>query len=698
MADYVIKFTDPLKSSFIIKPFTTDGPLTPNSAVPLDPQAVSAHTSLILLGKGMFEYGERTANDFVRMLENFANATSPAYPIEGQIWFKNTAPKGLFVYDGTIWQTIIVSSLPATGDLDMGGFKIVNLGTPTVGTDATNKTYVDGRVLDDLTDVIITAPFAGQILSFDGANWINTASGAPTTLAGLTDVSIIGPTNGQVLTYNFGISKWENVTPAADRYVNGAALTSNVLTLSFSTGGPTVTASGFAMVGDKILSPDVLHNVFYPAGPSGPGIPTTTVNSSYFRQQNVGPYPQALYPGAVTVEKVLEQTDQVLYDLKNQPVDRTILQGDGVITSFTLSDVYTTGTNKLMAYLNGIKQYASQRFSMQMIMNSGSSINEGTDTGLVDGTFSFSIQVDGTVYSGGSAPTVTVQETRTILAVSPTPTNTWTVATTELRTYSTDELGPGTYITVSGNGFGPANTTYKVLSAVIVGPNTVITIDTTDGSPAIPVGATATGTLRKGYIYQQLLEDLDASFISNVIPATFALHDSVIAFRSNDVGSGSIVYIDPAADTLFSACSTFQPATFNYRPVASIVGNGLLPAGIDAALTGPNPDEFVVFGDYTSSFTTGVRFVVRGSTSNDKVYITVADATFALGQTTIYVTDGSIPTNEPSPTGTGSIYFARFLGYAEGNGTPTAVGVISSQITFAVAPADGAVIEVFTQS
>jgi hypothetical protein len=32
---------------------------------------------------------------------------------------------------------------PATGNLDMGGFKVIDLGTPTIGTDATTKDYVD---------------------------------------------------------------------------------------------------------------------------------------------------------------------------------------------------------------------------------------------------------------------------------------------------------------------------------------------------------------------------------------------------------------------------------------------------------------------------------------------------------------------------------------------------------------------------
>jgi molybdopterin-biosynthesis enzyme MoeA-like protein len=41
-----------------------------------------------------------------------------------------------------------------------------------------------GGTLDDLTDVTITAPTVGDVLGYDGANWVNAA---PTGGAGLTE-------------------------------------------------------------------------------------------------------------------------------------------------------------------------------------------------------------------------------------------------------------------------------------------------------------------------------------------------------------------------------------------------------------------------------------------------------------------------------------------------------------------------------
>lgn len=51
------------------------------------------------------------------------------------------------VINGTITGTYVLGGTPSLGvNLNAGGFKITNLGTPTLATDAANKTYVDGAI------------------------------------------------------------------------------------------------------------------------------------------------------------------------------------------------------------------------------------------------------------------------------------------------------------------------------------------------------------------------------------------------------------------------------------------------------------------------------------------------------------------------------------------------------------------------
>lgn len=56
-------------------------------------------TDLTLIGKNVAGYGEFFNENLVKLLENFANTSSPSNPITGQIWF-DTATNRLKVYDG----------------------------------------------------------------------------------------------------------------------------------------------------------------------------------------------------------------------------------------------------------------------------------------------------------------------------------------------------------------------------------------------------------------------------------------------------------------------------------------------------------------------------------------------------------------------------------------------------------------------
>ena len=61
---------------------------------------IDTTTDLRLVGKNYAGYGEVQNENFVHLLENFANTTAPPKSITGQIWF-DTATKKLKFYDGT---------------------------------------------------------------------------------------------------------------------------------------------------------------------------------------------------------------------------------------------------------------------------------------------------------------------------------------------------------------------------------------------------------------------------------------------------------------------------------------------------------------------------------------------------------------------------------------------------------------------
>ena len=61
---------------------------------------VNTQTDLALIGKGYAGYGEKIAENFLHLLENFSNTTAPAKPVEGQLWYDSTTSQ-LKVYSGS---------------------------------------------------------------------------------------------------------------------------------------------------------------------------------------------------------------------------------------------------------------------------------------------------------------------------------------------------------------------------------------------------------------------------------------------------------------------------------------------------------------------------------------------------------------------------------------------------------------------
>jgi hypothetical protein len=62
-------------------------------------------TDLVFLGKNYAGYGEIQNENFLKLLENFANTTPPLKRIEGQIWF-DSRNKNLNVFDGRFWKPV----------------------------------------------------------------------------------------------------------------------------------------------------------------------------------------------------------------------------------------------------------------------------------------------------------------------------------------------------------------------------------------------------------------------------------------------------------------------------------------------------------------------------------------------------------------------------------------------------------------
>lgn len=88
---YEINYTDSINKGTIV---IEDGVVNTTS------------TSLQFPGRSSTAYGSAINENFLHLLENFANNNAPSSPVEGQLWYDNTdGVDQLKIYDGTQWVT-----------------------------------------------------------------------------------------------------------------------------------------------------------------------------------------------------------------------------------------------------------------------------------------------------------------------------------------------------------------------------------------------------------------------------------------------------------------------------------------------------------------------------------------------------------------------------------------------------------------
>ena len=69
----------------------------------VDGQIDNTSTNLVLVGRNYSGYGEYFNENFIKLLENFANTAAPSNPLTGQVWW-DTNDQRLKVYDGSVWK------------------------------------------------------------------------------------------------------------------------------------------------------------------------------------------------------------------------------------------------------------------------------------------------------------------------------------------------------------------------------------------------------------------------------------------------------------------------------------------------------------------------------------------------------------------------------------------------------------------
>jgi hypothetical protein len=214
-------------------------------------------------------------------------------PLQGELIF-TTDNKEVYVGDGTTVGGIGITGSGGGGSVTDEQIQDVVGPMFTGGTHSSNISFqyndTTGKInatvtnaftnLDALTDVVLTSAANGQVLKYNGSQWVNAAEsggGGATALTDLTDVTIGSPGTGEVLAWDG--DSWANQIPPVGITSLSQDFTptlgGNLLLNSFDitgTGNISVTgnisATGNVTVGNTVLSRNPSGTLFYTTGGS----------------------------------------------------------------------------------------------------------------------------------------------------------------------------------------------------------------------------------------------------------------------------------------------------------------------------------------------------------------------------------------------------------------------------------------------
>ncbi len=306
---YEVRFSDPSKLDAVIVP-----------AMP--PGINTVDTSLSLVGRGYPNYGQKIAENFVHLLENFASALPPENPIEGQLWYDTSNPnkKVLRVMDGTVSST----RWPSAN------------GIYQQGTDPMLDSYASLNIGDIWVDTANT-----QIKIFNSNNWVT-----------------VGPITGGAEITGPVVETIEDTTGITHRvivnYVNGdssVATKSGAITIiSDRTFTPKMVIPGFSKIVagvnlSSLVSSTTGKPIFNGTAQVAKSLITTgneTVSADLFlRKDDQTPYGQ-LITGRVVFQTVdLDETG-------GQGVNGIVVTTDSTTFSTKYIQFYKAGANAII--------------------------------------------------------------------------------------------------------------------------------------------------------------------------------------------------------------------------------------------------------------------------------------------------------------------------------------------------------------
>ena len=248
-------------------------------AVVSDGTVNTTATDLALVGRAVTNYGEYQNENYVYLLENFANSTAPSIPILGQLWYDSSTDLLSTYNSANTWTTLASQDYVEAAKVSPAFSGIPTAPTATAGTSTTQLATTAFVTSSPTFTGVPTAPTAADITSttqlattaFVQNQKVNPVfTGVP-----IAPTATAGTSNTQIATTEFvSVGPQFTGVPTAPTAAAGTS-TTQLATTAFVTSSPTFTGVPIAPTATAGTSTTQLATTaFVTTGPIFTGTPT----------------------------------------------------------------------------------------------------------------------------------------------------------------------------------------------------------------------------------------------------------------------------------------------------------------------------------------------------------------------------------------------------------------------------------------
>ena len=224
-------------------------------------------TDLALIGRSVTNYGEYQNENYVYLLENFANGSAPLQPVLGQLWY-NSATDTISAYStANTW-----TALASENYVDAQKISPAFTGVPTAPTASSSTNTTQLATTAFVQNNKISPAFTGTPTAPTASNGTSTTQIATTAyvqnqLSSSSGITTAGTITGGNLVTGGLVSASGNVT-------GGNLLSSGLVSVTGNITGGNINTAGVVSATGNVIGANFIGNVIPPAG----GAVSTTGN------------------------------------------------------------------------------------------------------------------------------------------------------------------------------------------------------------------------------------------------------------------------------------------------------------------------------------------------------------------------------------------------------------------------------------